>query len=162
MDTIHQATDMSNGHAPVPRSLLPRRPFYQHAVNTMYWSNCVTRNALPGDTKLSKKWWPSMKNDGPLQLKQWRTVVGQVVTYMAYHKTRYGFILTDRCLVVLRLTRLRETPGRAATPHKRAAAGPVRLPSDESTEEDDEDDKTFHDDDALYWDYENPEFAVVA
>jgi hypothetical protein len=61
-------------------------------------------NILPGDTKLDAKWWPTMLQETN-SFNEWQKVVAQVQTYMARHRTRYGFIITDSSFVALRLTR---------------------------------------------------------
>lgn len=112
---------------------------------------------LPGDTKLDSKWQPGIIDTR--DYSEWQKVVAQVATYMASHFSRYGFIITDAVLVVLRLTRCEVGPGLAADrPRRVAAAGHARHSSDVSMASDG---STFQDNDALLWDYHDPEYAVM-
>lgn len=47
-------------------------------------------NVAPGDTKLDAKWWPTMIGEGNNEHIEWRNVVSQIMTYMAYHRSRPG------------------------------------------------------------------------
>ncbi|KAJ4314844.1 hypothetical protein N0V84_008675 [Fusarium piperis] len=116
-------------------------------------------NVLPGDTKLSKKWWPSMGREGGTQLTEWQKVIKQIVTYMAYNNSRYGFIITDECLVALRLTRMVTPETLAANRPSRATAGHTRYASDASME--DRSASVYEDTDALHWSFEDPEYIIV-
>ncbi|KAK7917389.1 hypothetical protein PG985_010997 [Apiospora marii] len=57
-------------------------------------------NVLLGDTKLHIKWSPNSKEADE---KEWMKVLSQVTSYMAENNCRYGFIITEVYLVVLRL-----------------------------------------------------------
>ncbi|KAH6627772.1 hypothetical protein F5144DRAFT_283697 [Chaetomium tenue] len=119
------------------------------------------RNLLPGDTKLDAKWQPDMIDTR--DYGEWQKVVSQVATYMACYFSRYGFIITDTVLVVLRITRQEVGPGLAASRSRRPrgpnpAASHARHPSDVSMTSDG---STFIDNDALNWDYHDPEYAIV-
>lgn len=46
-----------------------------------------------------------MERQGSNRFLEWQKVVSQIITYMAIKNSRYGFIVTDRCLVALRPTR---------------------------------------------------------
>lgn len=67
-------------------------------------------NLVTGDTKLSEKWDPTWleKGEETNRRKAWNEPVKQVAGYMWSAKLRYGFIVTDKDLVVLRMTRLKE------------------------------------------------------
>ena len=55
---------------------------------------------VTGDTKVSKKFDNDMKTT---KKNAWQSVMTQVATYMHLAQTRYGFVLTDNALLVLRL-----------------------------------------------------------
>ncbi|OAR05855.1 hypothetical protein LLEC1_06539 [Akanthomyces lecanii] len=88
---------------------------------------------LPGDTKISSKWTSEIETDFPLAL-EWEKVVRQVVTYMAAWSVRYGFIVTDAEVVVLRIIRQHTTSGLASSrlrrKHSQASIATVTLSSD--------------------------------
>ncbi|RSL71603.1 hypothetical protein CEP54_001202 [Fusarium duplospermum] len=114
-------------------------------------------NILPGDTKLGKKWWPTMGREGGARWIEWQKVITQIVTYMADNNSRYGFILSDECLVALRLTRKRspDTLFTGRTP--RVTTGHVRYTSDASME----DGSMYEDTNPLHWHYEDLEYVTV-
>ncbi|EEU43002.1 uncharacterized protein NECHADRAFT_83683 [Fusarium vanettenii 77-13-4] len=114
-------------------------------------------NVLPGDTKLSKKWWPTMGREGGTRWAEWQKVITQIVTYMADNNSRYGFILSDECLVALRLTRKRSPDTLFTGRAPRATAGHVRYASDASME----DGSVYEDTNPLHWHYEDPEYVTV-
>lgn len=114
-------------------------------------------NVLPGDTKLSKKWWPTMAREGGTLCHEWQKVITQVLTYMAHNNSRYGFILSDGCLVALRLTRKRSPDTLFTGRAPRATTGHVRYTSDASME----DGSVYEDTNTLHWQYEDPEYVVV-
>ncbi|RSM19765.1 hypothetical protein CDV31_001396 [Fusarium ambrosium] len=114
-------------------------------------------NVLPGDTKLSKKWWPTMGREGATRWIEWQKVITQIVTYMADNNSRYGFILSDECLVALRLTRKRSSDTLFTGRTPRATAGHVRYASDASME----DGSVYEDTNPLHWQYEDPEYVTV-
>ncbi|KAM3448793.1 hypothetical protein MY3296_007479 [Beauveria thailandica] len=73
-------------------------------------------NLLPGDTKLSVKWYPAMSlSENQSERYQWTLPLSQVSTYAAQSECRYGFLITDQALVVLRFTKERIGQGLAAT-----------------------------------------------
>ncbi|KAJ3539610.1 hypothetical protein NM208_g5418 [Fusarium decemcellulare] len=79
------------------------------------------RSLLPGDTKLSTKWRPDMvSSQKAVERYQWTLPSSQVITYAAQSSRRYGFIVTDEALVVLRFTKQRIGHGLAATRPRRA------------------------------------------
>ncbi|PMB69801.1 hypothetical protein BM221_004448 [Beauveria bassiana] len=74
------------------------------------------RNSLVGDTKVSVKWQQDMiRTDN----NEWQKPVNQVVGYMTAANGRYGFIVTDAVVVVLRLVRKDTGIGLAAAPEGR-------------------------------------------
>ncbi|KAJ3556124.1 hypothetical protein NPX13_g10205 [Xylaria arbuscula] len=123
-------------------------------------------NRLPGDTKVSSKWWPTMKDDNS-QALEWQKVVAQVLTYMAENNSRYGFIITDEVLVVLRLTRKPTGQGLAADRPRRQVATPAtghqRQVSDISMASGDTSgqESSFQDDNPLDWEYYDPEHVDI-
>lgn len=70
-------------------------------------------NSLVGDTKVSVKWHPKMICTDN---NEWHKPVNQVVGYMTAAEGRYGFIVTDAVVVVLRLVRKDTGTGLAAAP----------------------------------------------
>lgn len=70
--------------------------------------NCLSEgsyiNVLPGDTKLDSKWWPQMIHGLTTQVDEWKKVMAQIIGYMVLLGSRYGFIIMDANLVVLRIT----------------------------------------------------------
>ncbi|OAA63273.1 hypothetical protein SPI_03436 [Niveomyces insectorum RCEF 264] len=119
-------------------------------------------NILPGDTKLSTKWWPTIIADN---YTEWRNVILQIVYYMTANSSRYGFIITDTCFVALRLTRSDIGPGIAADlPTRTATAGPSghrSQPSDTSMLSTTSYGSSYSDNDPVKWAYHGPEYAVV-
>ncbi|KAM0249214.1 hypothetical protein ACHAQJ_009120 [Trichoderma viride] len=59
-------------------------------------------NLLPGDTKLSVKWSSDLFPD---YLAYWENPVRQILHYCDMSRVRYGYIITDQELVVMRCTR---------------------------------------------------------
>jgi hypothetical protein len=90
-------------------------------------------NQLPGDTKVSTKWHPDLRKTNPVE---WGLPLRQVQSYGRDRGVRYGFIITDACLVVLRFrqdqigsgiattrsTRIVPVPETETTPDARARA----------------------------------------
>ena len=66
-------------------------------------------NLLPGDTKISSKWSPELYTDRRARGNQWEWPVRQVLTYACSINVRYGFLITDKHLVVFQFAR--ETVG---------------------------------------------------
>ena len=63
-------------------------------------------NILPGDTKVSKKWSSNKIVRGPVKAKltsEWLRPLNQIYTYCVRANARYGYIITDKELVVLRV-----------------------------------------------------------
>ncbi|CAD6578640.1 MAG: hypothetical protein ASARMPRED_008790 [Alectoria sarmentosa] len=69
-------------------------------------------NILPGDTKLGTKWSSRDIVSGPVQIEyskvNWLRPLNQVYTYCVRSNARYGYIITDKELVVLRVRPLLE------------------------------------------------------
>ncbi|RSL78973.1 hypothetical protein CDV31_017237 [Fusarium ambrosium] len=118
-------------------------------------------NLLPGDTKLDAKWRPTMLRDN---FNEWQKAVSQVETYMARNSTRYGFILTETNLVVLRLTRQPLDAGMALSRPQRASATSFahqRHSSDVSMASTGISGSANSDNNPEHWAYCNPEYAVI-
>ncbi|KAM3555348.1 hypothetical protein MY1884_005635 [Beauveria asiatica] len=108
-------------------------------------------NILPGDTKISSKWWSGMLDDED-NFDEWKKVLDQIVTYLALWSTRYGFIITNTEVVVLRISRQRLHAGIAAHRTRRIrrsdatiipSSDPVSIASSEG----------FQDVNPLHWDF---------
>ncbi|KAK3304881.1 uncharacterized protein B0T15DRAFT_537917 [Chaetomium strumarium] len=90
---------------------------------------------------------------------EWQNVMAQIVTYMAFNHSRYGFIITDTVFVALRITRCEVGPGLAAGRARRAMATThQRRPSDESMASAG---SSYLDDEPLEWEYQDPEYALA-
>lgn len=66
------------------------------------------KNLLPGDTKVSRKWKSADLIEGDINMadvknKRWFQPVGQIYTYCVRLNARYGYIITDKELVVFRI-----------------------------------------------------------
>ena len=72
---------------------------------------------LAGDTKLSKRW----VSDGA-KTAQWQLPVSQVLTYANHIGSRYGFLVTDKELVVFQFRREEVGPGPPSWPRAPAAS----------------------------------------
>ncbi|KAL2757400.1 hypothetical protein ACRALDRAFT_2032328 [Sodiomyces alcalophilus JCM 7366] len=83
-----------------------------------YGSFSIRRDLVCGETKLVKKWSPEMHRADP---EQWSQPVSQVQKYCKDAMTRYGFILTEGGITVLRF-RLEPTGSGIATPRPRRDA----------------------------------------
>ncbi|KJZ70541.1 hypothetical protein HIM_10085 [Hirsutella minnesotensis 3608] len=130
------------------------------------WGRFV--NILPGDTKLDAKWRPNMVQEDPANFAEWQKVMAQIVSYMARHRSRYGFIFTDACLVALRLTREPTgtgiglaRPRRDAAAIAAAIAGHKRHSSDVTMTSGEGSGSSYSDNDPLLWDYYNPEYTAI-
>ncbi|POR32215.1 Uncharacterized protein TPAR_07594 [Tolypocladium paradoxum] len=134
--------------------------------------SCLTEggeyaNVLPGDTKLNAKWNPEMLPDDTYFV-EWQKVMSQVLTYMARHQSRYGFVLTDEYLVALRLTRESTGAGIGQTRPRRdaaalvaALAGHQRHSSDTSMLSGEGSGSSYCDDEPEAWEYCDPEYAAI-
>lgn len=133
------------------------------------WS-CIAHgqyvNYVPGDTKLGAKFSPDMiKSDLDNDIEEWRKVLAQVTHYMAHFSSRYGFIITDMDLVVLRISRLRTGHvfgGTGRRPRRSAIYYVANY-----TLHDDADSSfanttaSYADDNPVNWDFEPPDYAVI-
>jgi len=117
-------------------------------------------NIVPGDTKVSSKWTSAMA-DSRHYFTEWQKVVSQVLSYMAQWSVRYGFIVTDAEVVVLRAARQYVAAGIAAARpvrssvgrHNRQASDISMMMSSDPVEASIESSLSFRDDDPLNWDY---------
>lgn len=57
---------------------------------------------MPGDSKLSNKWHSSFRQEAT-KFTTWSDPVRQILTYCIQSGSRYGFIITDKELVVIRI-----------------------------------------------------------
>ena len=68
---------------------------------------------LPGDSKVSKKWSSSMIEPGRVQnrwgSKNWLSPLRQIYSYCLSHNRRYGYLITDIELVVVRVRLAQKT-----------------------------------------------------
>ncbi|OAA59099.1 hypothetical protein SPI_06301 [Niveomyces insectorum RCEF 264] len=96
----------------------------RHAPDWSCASHGGTTALVLGDTKISSKWTPDLANSPPGTTghKEWAKVLSQITLYMRSYQVRYGFIITDEQLVVLRITRERVGTGLAAHRLRRAPA----------------------------------------
>ena len=76
-------------------------------------------NLLPGDSKLAKKWSPSFYMS-PQRHKSWVEPVRQIQTYSHVLNVRYGWLITEDGLVVMRFCREYIGPGLALERSRRA------------------------------------------
>lgn len=74
-------------------------------------------NLVPGDTKLSTKWQPSLRTRN---LAEWRLPVRQVLSYGRDLEVRYGFLITNTHLTTLRFRREKIGDGMATNRLRRA------------------------------------------
>lgn len=67
---------------------------------------------MPGDTKCSWKWTSHEIREGPVTHvpKQWMLPLSQIFTYCLRLKTRYGYLITDEELVVVRVGPCEDSP----------------------------------------------------
>ncbi|KAF4967384.1 hypothetical protein FSARC_5063 [Fusarium sarcochroum] len=95
---------------------------------------------------------------------EWQKAVSQVETYMARNSTRYGFILTETNLVVLRLTRQSIDDGMALSRPQRVTATSFthqRHSSDVSMASTGISGSAYSDNNPEHWAYCDPEYAVI-
>ncbi|OAA67345.1 hypothetical protein SPI_01921 [Niveomyces insectorum RCEF 264] len=126
-------------------------------------------NVLPADTKLSKKWAPAMATSRSIsEVTEWSKVLGQIISYMKSWQARYGFIITDKHFVVLRITRHYTGAGLAAGRAPRAAAAAAAAAVSDHTMNSSGFDPSyanttasFVDDNPSNWDVYDPEYAVI-
>ncbi|KAK0702712.1 hypothetical protein B0H67DRAFT_558327 [Lasiosphaeris hirsuta] len=106
------------------------------------WSLCsdsqtqgskLYKNLLPGDTKLAMKWRSSMYKTAAHYA--WKDPVRQILYYMKEVGVRYGWLITDAELVVLRVSVELTGPGQAIDRPKRqpcSTLGHSRMSSTET------------------------------
>ena len=75
--------------------------------STQDGASTKAKNLLPGETKLGSKWSSSMINPGFIDEEEfqedWFQPISQIFTYCVRNKARYGYLITDRELVVVRV-----------------------------------------------------------
>lgn len=91
-------------------------------------------NLVPGDTKTSAKFNPDMIKSN---FEEWKKVVTQLAAYADGHRVRYGFIVTDVSVIVLRFVREGSAPGVGANLPRRSTRNkrPTRDPTPQSSSE---------------------------
>ncbi|KAM3543663.1 hypothetical protein ARSEF1564_003423 [Beauveria bassiana] len=113
--------------------------------------NLTARKVLCAGPRRSSKWWSGMLDDDD-NFDEWKKVLDQIVTYLALWSTRYGFIITNTEVVVLRINRHRLHAGIAANRTRRIrrsdatiipSSDPVSIASSEG----------FQDVNPLHWDF---------
>lgn len=76
------------------------------------------KNVLPGDTKLSNKWSSGLIKLGQVHLDykkiDWLRPLTQVFSYCVRSNSRYGYVITDKELVVVRIRPGSETDSQSA------------------------------------------------
>jgi hypothetical protein len=119
-------------------------------------------NYVPGDTKLSAKFFPDMINSAvESDRREWAKVLAQVTHYMANFSSRYGFIITNAHLVVLRISRLRTNAGfAAARPHRSDAFYVADYAADADSSFANTT-ASYVDDNPVNWEMEPPEYVVI-
>lgn len=74
------------------------------AINT---SSTKAQNVLPGETKLSRKWSSTKiepeRVEGIMEKQEWFLPLSQIFSYCVRANARYGYIITDKELVVIRV-----------------------------------------------------------
>jgi hypothetical protein len=94
---IHKSiakSTVANGHSPCPKDEKPK-----------------AKNILPGDTKVSRKWTSDQVEkrcrDGAVVNshgnRNWLRPIMQIFTYCVIAESRYGYIITDKELVAIRV-----------------------------------------------------------
>ena len=75
-------------------------------------------NILPGDTKLSSKWHSSNMRFGIVRdmdnSEKWLPAIRQIYTYCVKANARYGFLITDQELLVVRISWMQESDRNAS------------------------------------------------
>lgn len=96
---------VKGAQADYPGSLSNFRPDWAGVLRPT--SQSRPTNILPGDTKLNTKWSSAWIRKGPLRFrsgdKDWRQPLLQIFTYCTWANARYGYIITDAELVVVRV-----------------------------------------------------------
>ncbi|KAL8919894.1 MAG: hypothetical protein Q9172_004742 [Xanthocarpia lactea] len=75
-------------------------------------------NILPGDTKLSSKWHSSNMRFGIVRdmdnSEKWLPAIRQIYTYCLKANARYGFLITDQELLVIRISWMQQSDRNAS------------------------------------------------
>ncbi|RSL47983.1 hypothetical protein CEP53_009709 [Fusarium sp. AF-6] len=80
------------------------------------YNNLRYENLLPGDSKLSNKWHSSWyESSEPTTQEAWKDPVRQILYYSDKTDRRYGSLITDVELVVMRITQMPTSTGIAPT-----------------------------------------------
>ncbi|KAK1957236.1 hypothetical protein LY78DRAFT_562150, partial [Colletotrichum sublineola] len=128
------------------------------------------QNLLPGDTKLSAKWQPWMvESQNESEKYQWALPVRQVYTYAAASACRYGYIITDQCLVAMRFSKeniglgaASSRPSRVSQPsHQRVASGGTDLSSMAESMSLNSFGGLSYTSNSLSGEYQDPEYALI-
>lgn len=100
-------------------------------------SSCLSKkatNILPGDTKLSVKWTSCLIEPGPVELDfqatDWLRPLTQIYTYCCKSNARYGYIITDQELVVVRVRPGSQVGSRRAIDAQVSNKAPTASPAD--------------------------------
>lgn len=105
-DDTHQAHLWNSGRGEITSG----RPDWSFCSPSRRHPSGRYANMAPGDTKLSKKkkWHPSLQGENQ---SEWALPLRQVQAYSHRVGVRYGFLITDAHLVVLRFSRYEIGPG---------------------------------------------------
>ncbi|KIH90546.1 hypothetical protein SPBR_00562 [Sporothrix brasiliensis 5110] len=132
------------------------------------WScigNSLSQNYVPGDTKLSAKFRPDMAySSSAYDRDEWAKVLGQITYYQSQFGSRYGFVITDNLLLVLRASRLRTGPGISAMRPTRSGVVKIVDYGDYGEESEMSFANTtlsYVDDNPVNWEKNPPEYAIV-
>ncbi|KAH8909442.1 hypothetical protein BR93DRAFT_935200 [Coniochaeta sp. PMI_546] len=125
---------------------------------------------LPGDTKLSAKWQPKMEKSPDVRVRyQWSLPLSQATTYSVHSGCRYGFIITDKHLVLIRISIERVSEGLATSRPSRQSSSHQRIISAETDISSGLDAMSldsfgahsYLDDNPMNPEYQPPEYVVV-
>ena len=108
---------VKGGQADYPGSNSKLRPDWG-AIRRSTPAISKNRNILPGDTKLSTKWSSDYIERGHCENRwtgacDWFSPLKQIYTYCVRANARYGYLITDKELVVMRITPLQEYDGQS-------------------------------------------------
>ena len=103
---------VKGGQADYPDSNSKLRPDWG-AIRRPWSALSENKNILPGDTKLSTKWTSDDIERGYCEHRwtascDWFSPLKQIYTYCIRANARYGYLITDKELVVLRITPTQE------------------------------------------------------
>ena len=95
------------GQAEIPGAASKSRPDWAGVWRSHTTKKGKPVNILPGDTKISMKWKSASIEKGSVdtayELKDWLEPLVQIFTYCCKAEVRYGYIITDAELVVVRV-----------------------------------------------------------